>query len=205
MVKAFINDFAENTYIINKNKDAFVIDPGSNFKELEEYIKTKELNINGILLTHGHFDHIVSLNDFVETYKCKVYIHEKERDFLFDPNLNLSGTTYQKMVVKNKECIETFDETFKLKLGYDNITVLHTPGHTRGSVCYKYKGYLFSGDTLFKGTVGRTDLPTSSKGDLHQSLKKIVSKCSDNTIIYPGHGHFSTLLNEKYENPFLNN
>ncbi len=203
MIKAILNDFAENTYIINEREEAYIIDPGTNYNEIKQYIDSKNFKLLGILLTHGHFDHIIAVNDLVRDYDIKIYIHEKERDFLFDPNLNLSGLTYKKFTVSDKSAVITFTENDKLKIGKESIRIIDTPGHTRGSVCFKYKNFLFSGDTLFKGTIGRTDLPTSNTLDIQRSIQTIVKICRDNTIVYPGHGHFTTILNEKYENPFV--
>ncbi|MCK5388565.1 MAG: MBL fold metallo-hydrolase [Candidatus Izimaplasma sp.] len=203
MIKAIVNDFTENTYIVNEKRDAYIIDPGTNYLEIKEYLDKKNFTVIGILLTHGHFDHIVAVNKLVSEYNTKIMVHEKERDFLFDPNLNLSGLTYERFIVKNKSSVVTFTETDKFKLGNDVIKIIETPGHTRGSVCFKYKNFLFSGDTLFKGTIGRTDLPTSNTLDIQKSIKKIINNSSDNTIVYPGHGHFTTILNEKYSNPFV--
>lgn len=203
MNKVILNDFTENTYIINEKKDAYIIDPGTNYTDINTYIEDKNLIVKGILLTHGHFDHIVSVNRLMKEYECNVYIHEFERDFLFDPNLNLSGLTYNRVIIKNKDAVITFTENLQLKLGRETIKIIHTPGHTRGSVCYKYKNFLYSGDTLFKGSIGRTDLPTSNKSDIQRSVNKIVRLCRDNMIVYPGHGHFTTILNEKYDNPYV--
>ena len=203
MIKAIVNDFTENTYILNEKEEAYIIDPGSNFLAIKEYIDKKRFKLLGILLTHGHFDHIIAVNDLVKEYNLNAYIHEKERDFLFDPNLNLSGLTYERFIVHNKAAVITFKEEDKIKIGKETIRIIETPGHTRGGVCFKYKNFLFSGDTLFKGTIGRTDLPTSNTLDIQKSIKKIIRICSDNTIVYPGHGHFTTILNEKYENPYI--
>lgn len=203
MIKAIVNDFTENTYIINEKKDAYIIDPGTKFEEIKNYINKKDFNVLGILLTHGHFDHIVAVNDLVLEYDTKVFIHQLERDFLFDPNLNLSGLTYERFIINNKSAVITFTEKDRIKLGTESIRVIETPGHTRGGVCFKYKNVLFTGDTLFKGTIGRTDLPTSNTLDIQKSIKKIIRLTSDNTIVYPGHGHFTTILNEKHDNPFV--
>ena len=203
MIKTILNDFTENTYIVNEKEDAYIIDPGTNFTGIKEYIDDSKFNILGILLTHGHFDHITAVNKLVSEYDCKVFIHELERDFLFDPNLNLSGLTYDRFVLKDKTAVITFTDNFEFKFKRESLVVVHTPGHSRGSVCYKYKNVLFSGDTLFKGSIGRTDLPTSNKADIQRSVNKIVKICRDNTIVYPGHGHFTTILNEKYDNPYI--
>lgn len=203
MVKVILNDFTENTYIINEKAEAYIIDPGTNFNEITQYIAEKNIQVLGILLTHGHFDHLYSVNELVTKYDCNVYIHENERDFLFDPNLNLSSMTQKRFVLQKKHKVIIFNDKFKFKLGYENIQVFDTPGHTRGGVCYYYKNYLFSGDTLFKGSVGRTDLPTSSRSDLEKSVNMLAKKFKDNTIVYPGHGHFTTILSEKHDNPFI--
>ena len=203
MIKVIINDYAENTYIINEKEKAYIIDPGTNYKEIKDYIDKKNFIIQGILLTHGHIDHIASVNDIVADYDTKIYIHELERDFLLNPDKNLSGLAFKRFIVKNESSIITFRGDEKLKFGKESIRVIFTPGHTKGSVCFKYKKYLFSGDTLFKGSIGRSDLPTSNTLDIQKSIKYIIQVCSDNTIVYPGHGHFTTILDEKKENPFI--
>ncbi len=204
MVKALINQYMENTYVINEKKEALIIDPGADVSVIKEYIDENEFIVKGVLLTHGHFDHLYSLNDVLDEYDCPVYIHNKERDFLYDPNLNLSNTLLNPFVCKSKKNVQTLEDKQVITLGREKITVYHTPGHTRGGVCYQYKRFLFSGDTLFKGTIGRYDLPTSNKADITRSVKRIISAFKDNTLIYPGHGSFTTIINEKHSNPFVN-
>jgi glyoxylase-like metal-dependent hydrolase (beta-lactamase superfamily II) len=203
MVKAIVNYYTENTYIINEKQDAFIIDPGAHVDEIKAYIDEQDLHVKGILLTHGHFDHLYSINDVYDLYECPVYIHELERDFLFDPNLNLSATISKAITFTHKKMIYTLKDKDTLTLGRQTITVLHTPGHTRGGVGYQYKRFLFSGDTLFKGTIGRTDLPTSSRVAMERSLAYLMKECKDNIVVYPGHGPFTTILTEKYENPYI--
>ena len=197
MIKALINEFAENTYIISEKKKAIIIDPGANIDEIKEYVNNEGLEVQYILLTHGHFDHIFNLNECIEEFNCDCYIHEKERDFLFDPNLNLSSITYKRITVGNKQRVKTFTEESVFELPYQKITVTHNPGHTRGSSSFFYKHYLFSGDTLFKNGVGRTDLPTGNSTDLDKSIKKILGKFKDNCVVYPGHGAYTTILTLK--------
>lgn len=203
MVKAIVNYYTENTYIINEKQDAFIIDPGAHVDEIKAYIDEQNLDVKGILLTHGHFDHLSSINEVFDLYQCPVYIHELERDFLFDPNLNLSSTISKSITFKHKNMIHTIKDKDTIPLGRQTIKVLHTPGHTRGGVGYLYRRFLFSGDTLFKGTIGRTDLPTSSRVAIERSLQYLIKECKDNTVVYPGHGHFTTILTEKYENPYV--
>ena len=203
MVKAIINAYTENTYIINEKQEAFIIDPGAHAEEIQAYIEEQGLQVKGILLTHGHFDHMYSINEVQTAFDCDIFIHTKERDFLFDPSLNLSSTLNKRIVVNEKQRVQTLEDKDVLKLGNETITVMHVPGHTRGCVAYKYKRFLFSGDILFKGAIGRFDLPTSSKADITRSLKRIITECKDNTVVYPGHGHFTTILTEKHENQYI--
>ena len=150
MIKALINQFAENTYIIKDGKEAVIIDPGAPIDMIKEFIEEQQIVVKAVLLTHGHIDHILSLNHVLDEYKdVFAYIHEKERDFLFDPNLNLSSTTYNRLVLNDKSRVKTFKDGEVFKLKYQDIEITHNPGHTRGSSSFKYKNSLFCGDTIF--------------------------------------------------------
>ena len=197
MLKTFISEFSENTYLISEKKETVIIDPGVKFEQLSEFIEENELNVKAILLTHGHVDHIFTLNECVNEFDCPVYIHENERDFLFDPNLNLSSTIYNKIVLKDKSKVVTYKDNDIISMPYNNIKVIYTPGHTRGSSCFQYKHFLFSGDTIFSDGVGRTDLPTGSQSKLVESINNLLNKLKDNTVIYPGHGTFTTVVTQK--------
>jgi glyoxylase-like metal-dependent hydrolase (beta-lactamase superfamily II) len=197
MLKTFISDFTENTYLISEKKETIIIDPGVKFNELSDYVSENDLHVKAILLTHGHVDHIFTLNECVDAFDCPVYIHENERDFLFDPNLNLSSTIYKKIVLQNKSKVVTYKDKDMIELPYNNLKVIYTPGHTRGSSCFLYKHFLFSGDTIFSDGVGRTDLPTGSQKKLTDSINMILNKLKDNTVIYPGHGTFTTVATQK--------
>lgn len=111
--------------------------------------------------------------------------------------------TYKRFILNEKTLVKSITSKDTIKLGYETIKVVETPGHTRGGVCYHYKNFLFSGDTLFKGSIGRHDLPTSNKAEITRSVNMLVKKFSANTIVYPGHGHFTTILKEKLDNPFV--
>ncbi len=203
MVKAIINEFAENTYILSENKQAYIIDPGSNYQAMHDYIEEHNLEVLGVLLTHGHYDHICGLNDLLEAFDAPIYIHELERDFLFDPSLNLSNFMASRFKIKDKHRVQAIDDTHSFNLGDDVITVIVTPGHTRGGLSFYYKAMLFTGDALFKENIGRTDLPTGDQTVLEASIKKIYATFPDNTVVYPGHGPFTTLAHEKNFNPFI--
>ncbi|MFU8786884.1 MAG: MBL fold metallo-hydrolase [Candidatus Izemoplasmataceae bacterium] len=203
MVKAIINDFAENCYIIHENNEAYIIDPGSNYQEMKRILTEENLTLKAVLLTHGHYDHIGGLNHLLEDFDAPIYIHTLERDFLFDPNLNLSTYMSDRFKISSKHKVHTFDEVESFKLGEDHITVHHTPGHTRGSVSFHYKNLLFSGDCLFRETIGRTDLPTGDPDTIIETVNNLVKVFEPNTLVYPGHGHFTTIAHEMNFNPYI--
>lgn len=202
MVKAIINEFAENTYLLIEKKEVIIIDPGASFKEIKSYLEDNELTLKQVLLTHGHVDHIISVNDIIAEYDVDVYINEEERDFLFDPNLNLSAQMFKKIKIEQKKNVKTFTEADTFNIGEETISILHLPGHTRGCSSFKYKNKVFVGDTIFSNDVGRTDLPTGSEVQLEQSINKLLNSYSDNTLLYPGHGKHTTVLTEKNRCPF---
>lgn len=202
MVKAIINEFAENTYLIIEKKQCIIIDPGASLEAIKQYIDEEELEIQYILLTHGHIDHIIGVNDLIKEYDVDVYIHESERDFLFDPNLNLSGTMYKKIVIEHKKRVKTFQDQDEFILQDKTIKVIHLPGHTRGSSGFEYKNVVFVGDTIFIDGVGRTDLPTGSNVMLEESINKLLNIYTDNTVLYSGHGKRSTVLTQKNRCPY---
>ncbi|MFP4078342.1 MAG: MBL fold metallo-hydrolase [Candidatus Izemoplasmataceae bacterium] len=203
MVEAFFNEFAENSYLLYDDGEAFIIDPGSNTGALKETVDALGVKVKGILLTHGHFDHINGVNILLDTYDVPVYIHEKDRDFLFDPGLNLSihmGGAAARFKLKDKAKLVTFTEKDTFPLGPSEITVTHTPGHTRGGVLFHYRDVIFTGDTLFKETIGRTDLPTGDEHALLASVRRMGRMIDLNTVLYPGHGPRTTMAHEKLHN-----
>lgn len=192
-IKVFVNDnvAASNCYVLSRNEKCFVIDPGSyNMSEVIEYIKDEGLELEGILQTHGHYDHILGIPNIVGYKKVPVYISEKGYDFLYNPELSLSVYGYKNFVISKEievKKIKENDEIFGFK-------ILETPGHSIGDVCYfdEENGVLFSGDTMFKGTYGRVDLPTSNSADMWKSLQKLIL-LPNSTMVYPGHGDVTTI------------
>lgn len=197
--------FQTNCYIVTtaKNNAVFIDAPQVNMNVLEELDK-QGVKITKILLTHGHCDHIESLAYLAERYGAKVYIHELDEPKLHDDYLNLSeyfADYYDKPVahfksahtVKDGDIIEQDEVKFR---------VLHTPGHTKGSVCYITEDVMFSGDTLFKMSAGRTDMPDGDYGTMAKSLKKLDGITEDYTLL-SGHGGSSTLAEEKRRNPYM--
>lgn len=205
-----------NCYIISNEalKEAIVIDPADNADKIEEYLKSNDLVCKGILLTHGHFDHIMAAKEMALNAGAKIYAHEAEVGLLEDGNLNASYNFMNKdfcltpdVLLKDSDRLELIDLTFQ---------VIHTPGHTAGGVCYyleetlgpvssnlKGKGTLFSGDTLFRESIGRTDLPTGNGGQLLASIKNKLMPLEDGVVVYPGHGGPTSIGYERSNNIFL--
>ena len=195
---------ATNCYlIINKEtKDALLIDPADNALRISNVIEENVCTLKAILLTHGHFDHIMALNELKKRYNVPVYAHEEEEDVLKQSSLNMSGmigqiyTTQADIYVKDGE---------HLKLAGLDIIVLHTPGHTKGGVCYYLpeEKVLMSGDTLFHCSIGRTDFPTGSMSQLVRSVKEQLFVLPDDVQVYPGHDSVTSIGYEKQYNPFF--
>lgn len=188
-----------NTYIISSGNQCVIVDPGLGFARAAEEIKAK-YDVVAILLTHGHVDHI----DGIRYFNCPIYIHEAEVPFLYDDRLSLYSMMKQTTPYKPGSLeIRPVQDRDKLALiGYEFI-VLHTPGHTKGSVCYYYSHKLLSGDTLFNGSAGRTDFPTGDRMSLRKSLSAIVAFCDDHVDVYPGHDEKTNIKNERKNNPFV--
>ena len=195
---------ATNCYlIINKeNKEALLVDPADNALRISNVIEENGCTLKAILLTHGHFDHIMALNDLKKRYNVPVYAHEEEEDVLKQSSLNLSGsigqiyTTQADVYVKDGE---------HLKLAGLDVIVLYTPGHTKGGACdyFPEEKVLMSGDTLFHCSIGRTDFPTGSMSQLVRSVKEQLFVLPDDVQVYPGHDSVTSIGYEKQYNPFF--
>ncbi len=194
-----------NTYLVydEETRDAVVIDPGGEVNELINWIERLNLNLRAILATHGHFDHVWGVDDLKSHYNAPFYMHH------LDVEIARTSMSWVKLWgVKPKEA-PTPDHTIAndqvLRIGSIDIVAIHTPGHTPGSTCFYIPrlGALFSGDTLFAGTVGRTDLPGGSSEDLMKSLAKIFRRLPLDTFVYPGHGPSTTLRRELRANIYV--
>ena len=197
-------DLYANTYlIVDEKDDAVLIDPGKEDSKLVEFIKDGGINLKAILLTHGHFDHIRGVDGLVKEFDISVYIHEKDVELLSNPHLNCSDRFSRNNIKVSSKAIPVKDGQI-LSLLSEDILVLNTPYHTEGSCCFYLEdsGILFSGDSLFKGNIGRSDFPTSDSGKIEASLNKILS-LSEETKIYPGHNEETTLKEERIVNQFV--
>ena len=185
-------------------KECVLIDPADSQDEISRMIDESGCSLKGILLTHGHFDHIMAADAVRDKYGVKVYASCDEKNTLEQPHINLGEAYGLKLSVK-ADVWHKDGEILKLA-GFD-IEALHTPGHTEGGSCYYIKeiGVLFSGDTLFCGSVGRTDFPGGSMSEIVRSIKEKVMVLPDDTKVYPGHGEGTSVGYERENNPFLVN
>ena len=181
--------YQTNTYLLANDTEAVVIDPGYEADTILDALAGKTLK--AILLTHGHFDHVGAVKELVAETGCEVWIHAAESTM---PPMVTAGPLY---------FTHTYDEGDSVcPIEGLELTVLHTPGHTPGSVCLLLGDQMFSGDTLFEGSCGRMDLPGGDQLQMHQSLNRLVSLQADYHI-HPGHGGSTTLAAEKRYNPYM--
>lgn len=194
-----------NCYLlINEDiKECVLVDPGDCPDEIDKMIDKWGCTLVGILLTHGHFDHIMAADAVRDKYGVKIYASSDEKETLNNPDYNL-GSSYGLNSLSLEADVYHNDKDIIKLAGFD-ILVLHTPGHTAGGTCYyvKEEGILFSGDTLFCESVGRTDFPGGSMGKLIGSIKDKIMVLPEDTKIYPGHGEGTRVGYEKEHNPFL--
>ena len=210
-IKTFqVNPLGENTYLLwDDTKEAALVDCGAFFEEekcaIDEFITEKNLQVKRLLLTHGHFDHLFGAQHIYEKYGigpeiCKddvpTYNAAKEQMLLF---------MHREIPLDLPPLKSTFDEGDTLKFGNVSLQVISTPGHTPGGVCFydAMNSIMLSGDSLFQGSIGRTDLPGSSYEELVKSLSEKVITLPEETRVLPGHGNETTIGFEKMYNPFL--
>ncbi|MCI5479675.1 MAG: MBL fold metallo-hydrolase [Lachnospiraceae bacterium] len=190
-------------FLINtQTQETVIIDPADDAPMLSAKLKEKNLKPAAILLTHGHYDHIMAVEELRKEYGIPVIAHEEEKQILENPRGNLSTMIGMPFTVKADRFVK--DEELLVTAGF-SIRVLHTPGHTIGGCCYYLadENLLFSGDTLFWESVGRTDFPTGSMSALVRSIKEKLMVLPESTRVYPGHMGSTSIENEKQNNPFL--
>lgn len=187
-----------NCYIVYDDvvKEAFIVDPADSADEIQ--LKITELGVKpvAILLTHGHFDHIGAVDELRDKYKIKVYVYEDEKDVMTS-DANLASMIGKRM---NVEADEYLRDLQTIIIGGEKIQVIHTPGHTKGSCCFYLpdEKVLFSGDTMFCQSFGRTDFPTGSMSQLISSIKNRLLKLDDDVKVYPGHNEETKIGFERH-------
>ena len=179
-----------NCYIVEQGDRCLVIDPGDEAGKVLAFLEKRSLTLEAILLTHGHFDHVGAVKSLAADTDCRVFLCDRELSL---PGAMTNGPLYY---------TDTYGEGDTLTLAGMTFAVLHTPGHTPGSVCLLFGDTLFSGDTLFAGSCGRTDFPGSNPADMRLSLTRLAG-LDDQITILPGHGESSTIAQEERYNPYL--
>lgn len=193
--------FESNSYILGDGSEGAVIDAGVDADEIIEVLNQEKLNLKYIILTHAHIDHIASLDELREITGALVLIHEKENKALASPKYNGSGLFGQQRQFKAADRLLKDGDV--IELGSEKLTVIHTPGHTSGGICIKAGNAVFTGDTLFRLSVGRTDLGDGNFEVLIDSIMNKLMTLDDDTIVYPGHGPESTIGFERKNNFYL--
>lgn len=192
-----------NCYILKEGKQALVIDPGGEPERILEYLEGQNLEVDAILLTHAHFDHIGALEEIRRKTGADVYLHPKEADWLGDPMLNGSHKLVGEPITASPA--DHFLEEGPMDVGLFRFEVIHTPGHSPGSVSFIFPEhvFLFSGDALFQGSIGRTDLTGGDFDELAKSIRTKLYALPEEYTVFSGHGPQTTIGHEKMHNPFV--
>lgn len=202
LYKRALGEMEANCYIVvNKDTDqAVIIDPGAEAEVLKDVLRQEDWMPVAILLTHGHYDHIMAAEAIQEKYRIPIYASEEEKALLQDPKQNLSAFFAEPYTLTAQEWVK--DKEHLQLAGFD-IEVMATPGHTRGSVCYHFvhEFMVFTGDTLFYMSVGRTDFPTGNRADLVNSIQKKLFELPRDVLVRPGHGDGTTIDMQMRQNP----
>lgn len=196
-----------NCFLVsNQEKECLIFDPGEQGDQLIKEIRRLKLKPLAILLTHAHFDHIGAVDVVRDAFKIPVYIHKSEKNWLMDSTKNGSARYRELTLVEGKPADFLIEEEGPLDIGSFSCRIFHTSGHSPGSITYWFKedGFAIVGDTLFQGSIGRTDLPYANHKDLISSIHNKLLTLPEHTICYPGHGNPTTPEEEMDSNPFLN-
>lgn len=198
-----VGPMGANCYVVEceETKQAAVIDPGGDVEKILNYLKKRGLALKYIINTHGHIDHIAGNDKLRDATGAKLLIHELDADMLENPKLNLSA--FMGFTTKFKPADRLLVEGETVEVGKVRLNVIHTPGHTRGGICLSAGEAVFTGDTLFNGSIGRTDFPGGDFDAIINSIKTKLLPLPDDTAVYPGHMGESTIAYERKYNPFL--
>ena len=205
--RLILGAYETNCYVLRsseQSQDCMIIDPGLEADDLIDFLNEKKLHPVAVILTHGHIDHIAGLTELRENYPgIKVYIHKLDAEMLTQPMMNLSAMTGAGFTAAPADSF--LEDNMTIEEAGVKLSVLHTSGHTPGGISLyaKDEGIVFAGDTLFAGSVGRTDFPGGGMRQLINSIKEKLFTLPDETKVYPGHGPTTSIANEKKHNPFV--
>ncbi len=194
-----VGSFHTNCYLVidEAENEAAIIDPGGSAELIISAIKESGARVTAIILTHGHFDHVVAINEVRRFTGADVYIHSLDAVMLKDRHLSFLPKSFE-----TDEPEHLLNDGDVIDIGSSSFTVIHTPGHTRGSICLMFNYGMISGDTLFYRNIGRCDLPGGDEDTIMQSLEKLASMSIVGTV-YPGHGPVTSMNDEIKFNPYL--
>lgn len=193
-----------NCYIISKKEKCLIVDPGGDAEIIADFLKENQLQPEAILLTHAHFDHIGAVDELRKKFNLEVYLHENERDWLENANLNRSSFFFGESAAITTDPPEHMLKPGSLTIGPFTFEVKYTPGHSPGSVSFIFdeEKFVVSGDVLFHQGIGRTDLPGGSIEQLADSIVNVLYQLPDDFEVFPGHGPSTFIGDEKDTNPF---
>ncbi|MBN2908400.1 MBL fold metallo-hydrolase [Polycladomyces sp. WAk] len=203
-VRSFtLGPVATNCYVLYEESEAVVIDPGMGPDPVLEWVQAEQLKVRAILLTHAHFDHIGGVEAVRAATGAPVYLHRAEADWLTDPQKNGSSLFPGLELIRCNPADYLLEGGETLKLISREFRVYHTPGHSPGSVTFHLDDQVFSGDVLFAGSIGRTDLPGGNYETLMRSIHDVLMEMPEETQVYPGHGPATSIGREQASNPFV--
>lgn len=199
--KLVVGELATNCYIVGSEttREGMVIDPADEASQILKSVKTADLKVKYIVLTHGHPDHFAALAELKKATGAQVLVHREDAEILELPPVVFFGATFPQPPPADRQ----LEDGETIELGDLKLRVIHTPGHTPGGICLLANNVLFSGDTLFNNGIGRYDLPGGNLEKLMDSLHRKVLTLPEKTVVYPGHGPETTIGDEKRSNPYL--
>lgn len=199
-ISTFVSsNFASNLYLVSTKDEQIIIDPSVSFYEI---YKDGKANLQAIFITHAHFDHLVEISSYLENTNAKVYLHKNALEKLSDGRKNCSVFLGKQLTFSiPEERLVLVDSKSKFSFLGQYISFIETPGHSTCSICICFDKVLFTGDTLFKNNIGRTDLYSSNFEELQESLSKIM-EFEDDYLVYPGHGRSTSIKIERINNPY---
>jgi glyoxylase-like metal-dependent hydrolase (beta-lactamase superfamily II) len=201
VVRIVVGDIATNCYLLQSGEEIAVIDPGFEGTKILSQAKNLIGTIKYIINTHGHVDHIGENRIIKEVTNAKIYVHKDDAELLIHPSKNLS--LMAGVFIKSPPADVILSDNDIIKVGQTELKVIHTPGHTKGSICLVTDKFAFTGDTLFFDSIGRTDFTDSDEKKMFESIQKLSQILTDDMVIYPGHGEWGNFAEIKRVNPFL--